>query len=120
MWQKGACVAGEMTTAADGMHPTGMHSSIKVVLYQFCSCNRNRPDEALSLIMSFIIRSRDQGRIQDLKEGAATLKGVAAHYYHPQTKLWKGNVFTSVCQEFCPGGRVCTHQTATAADFVAS
>ena len=24
-WQ-GACVAGEMTTAVDGMHPTGMHS----------------------------------------------------------------------------------------------
>ena len=22
--------------------------------------------------------------------------------YHPQTKLQKGNVFTSVCQEFCP------------------
>ena len=25
-------------------------------------------------------------------------------YYSPQTKLWKGNVFTSVCQEFCPRG----------------
>ena len=24
--------------------------------------------------------------------------------YRPQTKLWKGNVFTSVCQEFCPQG----------------
>ena len=23
-------------------------------------------------------------------------------YYRPQTKLRKGNVFTSVCQEFCP------------------
>ena len=30
---------------------------------------------------------------------------VFAIYYHPQTKLWKGNVFTSVCQEFCRGGR---------------
>ena len=25
------------------------------------------------------------------------------HIYHPQTKLRKGNVFTSMCQEFCPG-----------------
>ena len=25
-------------------------------------------------------------------------------YGRPQTKLRKGNVFTSVCQEFCPGG----------------
>ena len=25
-------------------------------------------------------------------------------YYRPLTKLRKGNVFTSVCQEFCPGG----------------
>ena len=28
-------------------------------------------------------------------------------YYHPQTKLQKGNVFTSVCQEFFPQGSVC-------------
>ena len=26
--------------------------------------------------------------------------------YHPQTKLRKGNVFTSVCQELCPKGGV--------------
>ena len=26
--------------------------------------------------------------------------------YRPQTKLRKGNVFTSVCHEFCPGGGV--------------
>ena len=26
MHVKGACVAGETATAADGMHPTGMHS----------------------------------------------------------------------------------------------
>ena len=32
VWQKGACVAGETATAADGTHPTGMHSS-----YQSCS-----------------------------------------------------------------------------------
>ena len=38
-------------------------------------------------------------------------------YYRPQTKLRKGNVFTSVCQEFCPRGIPPTpHQTATAAD----
>ena len=24
------------------------------------------------------------------------------HYYRPQTMLRKGNVFTTVCQEFCP------------------
>ena len=26
--RRGACVAGEMATAADGMHPSGMHSCI--------------------------------------------------------------------------------------------
>ena len=25
-WQRGACVAGETATAADGTHPAGMHS----------------------------------------------------------------------------------------------
>ena len=28
-WQ-GACVAGETATAADGMHPTGMHSCLSL------------------------------------------------------------------------------------------
>ena len=28
VWRGGACVAGEMATAADGSHPTGMHSCI--------------------------------------------------------------------------------------------
>ena len=32
--------------------------------------------------------------------------GSKTYYYHPQTKLQKGNVFTSVCQEFCPLGDV--------------
>ena len=27
------------------------------------------------------------------------------YIYRPQTKLRKGNVFTSVCQDFCPRGR---------------
>ena len=27
-WQGRACVAGEMATAADGTHPTGMHSCL--------------------------------------------------------------------------------------------
>ena len=50
----------------------------------------------------------------------------SARYYRPQTKLRKGNVFTSVCQEFCPHGRRSVHppwadtplprQTASAAD----
>ena len=26
VWQGGSCMAGEMTTAPDGTHPTGMHS----------------------------------------------------------------------------------------------
>ena len=29
----GACVAGEMATAAEGTHPTGMHSSLFVCLF---------------------------------------------------------------------------------------
>ena len=28
VWQGGACVAGETATAADGTHPTGMHSCL--------------------------------------------------------------------------------------------
>ena len=48
--------------------------------------------------------------------------------YRPQTKLRKGNVFTSVCQEFCqgevytllsrhpPADTPLPQQTATAAD----
>ena len=28
------------------------------------------------------------------------------HYNRPQTNLWKGNVFTPVCQSFCSQGRV--------------
>ena len=28
--------------------------------------------------------------------------------YRPQTKLQKGNVFTSMCQEFCPWGEADT------------
>ena len=32
----GACVAGEMTTAADGTHPTGMHSCTLVFFLFFC------------------------------------------------------------------------------------
>ena len=30
------------------------------------------------------------------------------HFYRPQTKLWKGNVFISMCQEFCLWGEVYT------------
>ena len=32
------------------------------------------------------------------------------YFYRPQTKLRKGNVFTSVCQEFCPQGLGCLPQ----------
>ena len=35
------------------------------------------------------------------------------NFYRPQTKLRKGNVFTSVCQEFCPQGEVYTPQADT-------
>ena len=28
------------------------------------------------------------------------------YYYRPQQHLQKGNVFTSMCEEFCPGGGV--------------
>ena len=45
------------------------------------------------------------------------------YFYRSQTKLRKGNVFRSVCQEFCPqGGGACVAgvcmagDTATAAD----
>ena len=32
----GACVAGEMATAADGMHPIGIHSCFTGVCQSFC------------------------------------------------------------------------------------
>ena len=32
VWWWGACVAGDTATAADGTHPTGMHSSYYFVL----------------------------------------------------------------------------------------
>ena len=31
MCGRGACIAGEMATAVDGMHPTGMHSCYKLI-----------------------------------------------------------------------------------------
>ena len=34
--------------------------------------------------------------------GSATALDRLINIYRPQTKLRKGNVFTSVCQEFCP------------------
>ena len=37
-------------------------------------------------------------------------------FYRPQTKLWKGNVFTSVCQEFSPRGRGVSEQIPPWAD----
>ena len=33
---------------------------------------------------------------------------IGKYFYRPQTKLRKGNVFTSVCQEFCSQGEVYT------------
>ena len=37
----------------------------------------------------------------------AFIKHILMAYYCPQTKLWKGNVFTPVCQSFCLQGGVC-------------
>ena len=39
---------------------------------------------------------------------------VTLHCYRPQTKLRKGNVFTSMCQEFCPQGGRCLTDTPQA------
>ena len=36
-------------------------------------------------------------------------------FYRPKTKSRKGNVFTSVCQEFCPRGAIHTHPWADTA-----
>ena len=35
--QHGACVAGEMTTAVDGTHPTGMHFCYFICEIDFCN-----------------------------------------------------------------------------------
>ena len=37
----------------------------------------------------------------------AVTPGFITYYYPSPTKLWQGNIFTSVCQEFCPRGEVC-------------
>ena len=39
VWHEGACMAGEMATAADGTYPTGMHSCLKLFFYQFKLCH---------------------------------------------------------------------------------
>ena len=52
-----------------------------------------------------IIRFFDSGTFC----GICQIKGKGTflvHYYRPQTKLWKGNVFTHVCQSFCSQGVV--------------
>ena len=45
-------------------------------------------------------------------ETGGTYPTVMHSRYRPQTKLWKGNVFTSVCQEFCPREAGCVSQHA--------
>ena len=32
---EGACMARQMTNAADGTHPTGMHSCVKIILHNY-------------------------------------------------------------------------------------
>ena len=39
VWHEGACMAGEMATAADGTYPTEMHSCLKLFFYQFKLCH---------------------------------------------------------------------------------
>ena len=54
-----------------------------------------------------VVLNREQ--IQDypgLGGSATHTLGVLTYCYHLQTKLQKGNVFTSVCQEFCTRGEV--------------
>ena len=47
--------------------------------------------------------------VSPLTESSIDHNSESVNIYRPQTKLWKGNVFTSVCQEFCPqvGAGVC-------------
>ena len=50
-WQ-GACVAGEKATAADGTHPTGMHSCLRL-LTQTCP---------LQFEVSFVMKAGNSGK----------------------------------------------------------
>ena len=53
----------------------------------------------------FLVPVADPGL---LRRGMSTPEfGPKTYYYHPQTKLRKGNVFTPVCQSFCSHGGVC-------------
>ena len=50
-------------------------------------------------------RSSHSGKqIIDRKYNRKFLYECTSTHYRPQTKLRKGNLFTSVCQEFCPQG----------------
>ena len=52
-------------------------------------------------------------RIDRLRTHYAFVPSPYVSYYRPQTNLQKGNVFTSVCLEFCPQRGVYTPQTDT-------
>ena len=114
MCGKGGMHAVETANEAGGAHPTGMHSCFSsflfflnfkflrfVLLYSFSpSFFHSSIIIAGSFRVSLFI---DLGMVRT--RFGETLGN---HFYRPQTKLQKDNVFTSVCQEFCPhGGKVC-------------
>ena len=64
----------------------------------------------LSPIFTLILGKNIFSQVQKKNSGVNSPFTYCFHNcYRPQTKLQKGNVFTSVCQEFCPRGGGCTH-----------
>ena len=72
----------------------GGHPSIWTSLSHIFLCIGNCPDNESAL----------PTLCKNLWYASATVHEHHLVNYHPQTKLRKGNVFTSVCKEFCPQG----------------
>ena len=85
------------TERAEGSCETRKHPPLAAPI--LCSlCNRNCRGIAIvtfKTTLSTVLKSHSVAP-------CSFVTGI--HYHRPQTKLRKGNVFTSVCQEFCLSG----------------
>ena len=68
----GACMAGETATAADGTHPTGMHSCNKcdqptIVILYCCDMGQNDTIGKIELNPSFVLSSVETNCKNDIQ-----------------------------------------------------
>ena len=101
----------ETATAADSTHPTGMHSCCLMWRYYFINFVVILLDSHKNFVIFCLIVNIQiiwyQYNFYRLHSSSCnglncTKPCKTTYYYRPQTKLRKGNVFTSVCQEVCP------------------